>query len=143
MGASRQGGKRRTYTVRRRRRLAVAPKVVFRALTNASELKAWSGQVGRVEARPGGRFSMFGGWMIGKILEARAPRRLVYTWRYTRWPRTVADSTVFWTITPVPGGTRLSLVHTGLPNKTEWRRHWSGWETHFLGPLARHLERRG
>ncbi|MEX0367909.1 MAG: SRPBCC domain-containing protein, partial [Ruegeria sp.] len=49
----------------------------------------------------------------GKVITARAPDYLEYT--FTVGPMGDAVSTVKWTLTDVSGGTRLSLVHEGLP----------------------------
>ncbi len=49
----------------------------------------------------------------GKVLVADAPNTLEYT--FTIKPMGEAVSTVRWTLQDVPGGTRLSLEHTGLP----------------------------
>ncbi len=49
----------------------------------------------------------------GDVVSARAPEYLEYT--FTIKPMGETVSTVRWTLTEVPGGTRLALEHSGLP----------------------------
>ena len=49
----------------------------------------------------------------GEVREARAPEYLEYS--FTIKPMNGAESVVKWTLDEVPGGTRLSLEHAGLP----------------------------
>lgn len=49
----------------------------------------------------------------GRVTVMEPPRRLAYT--FTVGPLNGVMTDVEWTLTPVAGGTRLSLVHSGLP----------------------------
>ena len=51
--------------------------------------------------------------MWGEVIQAQPFDRLEYT--FTIGPMAGATSTVVWTLDDVPGGTRLSLEHSGLP----------------------------
>lgn len=51
--------------------------------------------------------------MWGKVIRAQPYDLLEYT--FTIGPMGDATSTVVWTLEAVPGGTRLSLEHSGLP----------------------------
>lgn len=53
----------------------------------------------------------------GEVRTAREPEFLEYT--FTIKPMGDAVSTVKWTLTPVTGGTQLSLTHEGLPQHAE------------------------
>ena len=119
------------------------PARVFRALTNAKDIEAWSGAPGRVATKVGGAFRMWDGWNTGRVLARRPPTALVYTWRKDSWPDDTADSVVRWKLTRVPVGTRVSVVHSGLPSMWEYRDHKGGWPKYFLKPLAAYLKKRG
>lgn len=121
--------------------MPVAPARVFRALTSARAIAAWSGAPGRVAARVGGRFSMWDGWNTGRVLARRSPTTLVYTWRKDSWPEATKDSVVRWTLQKVPGGTRVTMVHSRLPSTWEYRDHKGGWPRYFLKPMERWLKK--
>jgi uncharacterized protein YndB with AHSA1/START domain len=55
-----------------------------------------------------------------EVLEVDAPRRLVYTWACLRKDQTKSHppTTVAWTITPAPGGSRLLLEHSGFEHES-------------------------
>ena len=80
--------------------------------------------------------------MWGEVREARAPDYLEYT--FTIAPMGDAVSTVKWTLEDVPGGTRLSLEHSGLPQGAEafgltlaldegWDKHLQRLRDHIHG----------
>lgn len=97
--------------------LAATPPQVWAYLTEIDKLKQWF-HAPRTPLAQGETFEMFGATsgervIWGKVLTARAPEFLEYT--FTVGPMGDAVSTVTWTLTPVAGGTRLQLHHTGLP----------------------------
>ena len=122
--------------------IPVAPAHVFRALTDARAIEAWSGSPGRVARKAGGRFSMWDGWNTGRVLSRRAPSVLAYTWRKDSWGPETRDSVVRWKLTSARNGTRVTLVHSRLPSLREYRDHKGGWPTYFLKPMERYLKKR-
>ena len=119
------------------------PARVFKALTDPKDLEGWSGAPGRVAAKVGGPFRMWDGWNSGRVLARRSPTALAYTWRKDSWPAETQDSVVRWKLTRVPGGTRVSVVHSKLPSTWEYRDHKGGWPKYFLKPMAAFLKKRG
>jgi uncharacterized protein YndB with AHSA1/START domain len=123
--------------------MPVPPARVFKALTNANDIEAWSGAPGRVATKVGGPFLMWDGWNTGRVLARRPPSALAYSWRKDSWPDETADSIVRWTLTRVPEGTSVAMVHSRLPSRWEYRDHKGGWTKYFLKPLAAYLKKRG
>jgi uncharacterized protein YndB with AHSA1/START domain len=81
------------------------------------------------DPQPGGRFRvvMLGENTeiehVGQYLELDPGRRLRFTWRS---PYTGGDSVVTVELEPARDGTRLTLVHDGLPDEHR-RSHAGGW----------------
>ncbi len=97
--------------------LRATPAEVWAFLTEPAKLAQWF-HAPKAPLAQGEGFEMFGATsgekvIWGKVLTARAPELLEYT--FTVGPMGDAVSTVRWTLTPVTGGTRLHLRHTGLP----------------------------
>lgn len=126
---------------------------VFHALTATEEVTRWWGAPGAyrttewsVDLRAGGRWRAAGEGADGKtftvggtILEIEPPRRLVQTWK----PDWDADheTTVTYTLEPVPGGTRVTVRHEGFEGRQEsCAAHSAGWEQ-VLGWLLKHASR--
>ena len=74
--------------------------------------------------------------MLGEYVEVQPPHRVVFTWGFAgARPSAAAGSTrVEVTLEPDGGGTRLTLLHHGLPEGTRGA-HAEGW-THYLARLA-------
>ena len=121
-------------TVRIERRFAVAPERVFAAWLDPVSLARWMSPVGHAEAQVepwvGGQLmvTMIGdGIRIehhGEYREVVTDRRLVFTWES---PYTGPEpSIVTVDLTPVDGGTVLTLIHERLP-ADQVESHRNGW----------------
>lgn len=126
------------YTVRTT--FDAAPAKVFAALTQARQIRAWSGQGGRVPKRIGGAFSWFDRWVTGRILAFEEGKRLSMTWSASEWPSATQPSIVRMTFTGKTT-TTVRIQHTGLPNAKESAGHKRGWEEFVFGPVRTHLSR--
>jgi uncharacterized protein YndB with AHSA1/START domain len=111
------------------------PTEVFAALTNSKAILEWCGQKGKVEAKIGGRFEMFDGWVKGKVLAYEPGKSLAYTWHPTDWQKEWDASIVKYAFTKTKSGTKISLKHSGFPNEQEMKGHHSGWTEHVFDPL--------
>ncbi len=117
--------------------IAADPAVVFQFFTEPRRLATWLGDEAILEPRPGGRFTVFfdDRAVEGHYLEVDPPRRLVITWGRLGSPTfPPRSSTLEVTLTPEAGGTRVAIVHSGLP-ESEAQRHALGWQ-HYLARLA-------
>lgn len=90
---------------------------VWAYLTDPDKLAIWFHKPEHTLAE-GDDYAMFGTesgkkLMWGKVISAKPHDHLAYT--FTIGPMGDAVSTVSWTLDDVPGGTRLSLTHEGLP----------------------------
>ncbi|MEJ8559951.1 SRPBCC domain-containing protein [Yoonia sp. GPGPB17] len=97
--------------------LKAAKSDVWAYLTDPDKLALWFHKPSKALAE-GDNYEMFGTesgnkLMWGKVLTSTPHDHLSYT--FTIGPMGDAVSTVTWTLDEVPGGTRLSLRHEGLP----------------------------
>lgn len=113
------------------------PADVFEFLTTDAGMTAWMGQHAQLDPRPGGSFAVdiAGHAVRGAYLHVEPPRRVVVSWGMAGSDELPPGaSTVEFTLTPVTGGTRVDLRHSGLP-QPQVAGHADGW-THFLPRLA-------
>src|SRR5262249_41396871 len=113
------------------------PEVVFDYFIKPEALVQWLGDRAILEPRPGGRFTLFFAERAveGRYVEIDRPRRVVITWgRAGSSVLPPRSSRLEVTLTPEAGGTRVAIVHTGLP-ASEIARHALGWR-HYLARLA-------
>jgi uncharacterized protein YndB with AHSA1/START domain len=129
------------------REIRATPEQVFRALTDPQELMKWWGAKGmltraHVNLRPGGeyRFEFLSpegeaAWVKGQYQVVEPPRRIVKTWFNSKFPD--LRNTVEFHLEPFAGGTRLTLIHSGLSDRPEaFEDYEKGWPD-VLGRLGK------
>jgi len=117
--------------------IAAPPEAVYPYLTRAEAVVAWMGDYAVLDAVPGGMFHLDinGVPVRGRYLELDPPHRLLISWGHAGSDRLPpGSSTVEITLTPIPGGTRVSVEHRDLP-PDDAAQHAAGWP-HFLARLS-------
>jgi len=110
---------------------------VFRHLTDPAAMIRWMGQHAVLEPAAGGAFEVDinGVPVRGRYLEVEPPRRVVVSWGVAGSADLPPGATeVEFTLTPIPAGTHLRLVHRNLP-PGQAALHGTGWN-HFLARLT-------
>ena len=125
--------------------IAARPETVFRLLTDPNEYVRWKGKLAQLEPRAGGMFHVDflndKDVVDGKFVEAIPSRRVVFTWGWKDNPVVPpGSSTVEIDLEPDGQGTRLRLVHRGLPHDAI-ASHTEGWD-YFLPRLTNIAEGR-
>jgi uncharacterized protein YndB with AHSA1/START domain len=118
--------------------ISASPETVFTLLTDPREYVKWKGRAAELDARAGGAFhvSFKDAAVRGKYVEVVPNRRVVFTWGWDAPDAVVrpGGSTVEIDLEPHGDGTRLRLVHRGLP-AAELASHTAGWD-YFLPRLT-------
>jgi uncharacterized protein YndB with AHSA1/START domain len=131
--------------LRLERLIAAPPERLFALWTDPEQVMRWWWPEGyqlpscQLDVRPGGawlttvltpdgqRKTVSG---IYRVVEA--PRRLVFTWGWLGDDGTRGHETeVTITFEPVPGGTRLVLLHQSFESKERRDEHGRGWSSSF------------
>jgi activator of HSP90 ATPase len=126
-----------------------SPKRIYEALLDArqfqqieligqamkpAELEAKPAKISR---EPGGSFSIFGDYIIGRQIELVPNQRIVQAWRELSWDPGVY-SLVKFELIPEGAGTKLVFDHTGFPLGAADHLA-SGWKSHYWEPLEKLL----
>ncbi|MGD0192866.1 MAG: SRPBCC domain-containing protein [Rhizomicrobium sp.] len=125
---------------------------VYRALTDAAEfdkvvqlsaamnsgMKTSLGATPTaIESAPGGAFSLFGGYVTGRMLELVPNTRIVQAWRAGSWGEGIYSIARF-QLSQNDSATKLIFDHTGFPNAAA--AHLAeGWHVNYWQPLAKSL----
>jgi activator of HSP90 ATPase len=130
-----------TFTASRKR--------VYEALTDSAQfdkVTQASGVMKELSQRPeptqissdeGGRFVLFGGYIVGRHIELVPHELIVQAWRVGNWNRGVY-SLVRFELLDLSPGTRIVFDHTGFP--TGNAAHLAaGWQAHYWDPLEKIL----
>jgi len=118
--------------------ISARPETVFGYFTDPVKYVRWKGKRANLDPRPGGVFEVEfdkGEIARGEFVEVRRNQRVVFTWGWVGSATCPPGaSRVEVDLAPVAGGTRLRLVHSGLP-EAEVQDHAKGWEQ-FLSRLV-------
>lgn len=129
-------------TIRKSIFIAASRDTVWQYLTEAKLLGAWF-HPARSDLADGEDYTLVsqndGDRMCwGKVTEMRAPDYM--RWDFTVGPMNGAMSQVEWTLADAPGGTRLTLEHSGLPETADafglvlaLDKGWHGFLSNFQG----------
>src|SRR5260370_11161304 len=114
--------------------IQASPETVFGLLTDPTEYVKWKGRLADLDPRPGGRFhvTINDSKVSGAYVEVVPNRRVVFTWGWEGPDAIVGPggSTVQIDLEARGKGTRLRLVHRGLP-AAGLASHVEGWD-YFL-----------
>ena len=118
--------------------IAASPETVYELLTDPVEYVRWKGRAAELDPRPGGTFRVAfkDSAVRGEYVEVIPNRRVVFTWGWEAPDAVIGPggSTVEIDLERHGNGTRLHLVHRGLP-ASEIAGHTEGWD-HFLPRLT-------
>lgn len=117
--------------------IQASPEEVFEYLVTPEGMTAWMGQWASLDPRPGGTFQVdiAGSPIRGSYLEVDRPHRVVMSWGVAGsadFPPGASRVSV--TLVATARGTRVDLVHSGLPDVLI-AGHTDGW-AHFLPRLS-------
>lgn len=107
-------------------------------LSDAKENLDVAGKPARIDRRPGGAFSLFGGLIVGMQIELVENQRIVQAWRVVNWDPGVYSIAKF-DLAPQGPGTKLVFDHTGFPGGAA-EHLAAGWKSHYWQPLEKFLE---
>src|SRR5215472_1094717 len=126
-----------------------APQRIYAALTDAQQFQKvtlLSGTIkgidlnahpAKISLEPGGTFSIFGDYIIGRQLELVPGQRIVQAWREISWDPGIY-SVVRFELKEHGSGTKLIFDHTGFPAGSG--EHLAvGWKAHYWEPLEEFL----
>ena len=91
----------------------------------------------KLSLHPGGTFSLFGGYIVGRQIELAPDELIVQAWRVQSWPRGIYSIARF-ELNDQDGSTQLIFDHTAFP-KGHAEHLASGWQEHYWDPLTKFL----
>jgi uncharacterized protein YndB with AHSA1/START domain len=113
------------------------PEEVYEYFTSAEAMVKWMGQYASLDPRADGEFTVDidGAPVRGRYQELEPPNRLLISWGFAGSDELPPGaSTVEVLLTEAVGGTRVEIIHRGLP-AGQAVGHARGWGR-FLGNLA-------
>jgi activator of HSP90 ATPase len=91
----------------------------------------------KISREPGGPFSLFGGFIVGRQIELIPHRLIVQAWRAGSWEPGVY-SVITFVLIGQGEATKLVFDHAGFP-KGQGEHLAAGWQGNYWEPLAKYL----
>jgi activator of HSP90 ATPase len=118
----------------------VTPAELYALFMDSAKHSAATGAPAKVSRKVGGKWSAFGGMILGKNLVLVPNRMIVQAWRSSAWKEADPDSVLIVRFEKSPGGATAHLAHVGVPQYdhegvTEgWKKYyWEPWKVHLAG----------
>lgn len=113
---------------------------VYEAFVDAEKHSAFTGSKATCDARVGGKFMAWDGYISGKNLLLKKGKRLVQEWVTTEWPEGYSPLRLELTFTKVRGGTEILIVHSGVPTE-QADDVAEGWNEFYWEPLEKYFKK--
>jgi activator of HSP90 ATPase len=109
-------------------------------LSSSGHESITGGQPAQISAREGAEFTVWNGYITGRNLQLEPGRRIVQSWRTTKFTAADPDSQIEVVLQPAPGGTKVTVNHTNVPDgHTSYRD--GGWQRSYFEPMKEHFKR--
>ena len=114
--------------------LPAGPERIYKAWLDSSEHSQFTGGAAEISPVVGGIFTAWDGYIKGVTLELTPYSRILQAWRAEDFPPEAADSQLEVGLEEVPGGTRLTLTHSNLPDG-QAEEFKQGWLDFYFTPM--------
>ena len=118
-------------TIRQNHFINASPEEVFSALTNPFTIELWSGYPAQMDAIEGTEFSIFDGDIAGRNIRVTPNAELIQEWYFGEQQE---ESIVTISLTPHQLGTKVTLLHTNIPDD-ELENIAEGWKEYYWGGI--------
>ena len=121
--------------------IPASPREIYDAWLDAESHAAMTGgSVSEASPEVGGAFDAWSGYIKGTNVSLEPGRRIVQSWRTSKFSDDDPDSQIEVILEPVEGGTRLTLNHTDVPEGHDGYRD-GGWESNYFKPMRAYFDR--
>ena len=121
--------------------IPASPQEIYDAwLSSDGHQKMTGGKPAHMSAQNGGAFTVWNGYITGRNLSLERPRRIVQSWRTTKFSAADPDSEIEVLLEPTTGGTRITVRHSNVPDgHTSYRD--GGWQRSYFAPMKEYFKR--
>jgi activator of HSP90 ATPase len=108
---------------------------IYEAWLDSRAHSQFTGSAAKIDARVGGPFTAWDGYISGQTLALEPCRRILQSWRTTEFPPEAPDSLLEVLIEDVNQSARLTLRHTLIPDG-QAEQYRDGWEDFYFKPMV-------
>jgi len=97
-----------------------------------------TGSPASIHANVGEAFSAWDGYISGRTLALVPNQRILQAWRTSEFPEASPDSNLEVLLEEVVGGTRITLIHTDMP-EDQVDAYRQGWGDFYFKPMRQYF----
>jgi activator of HSP90 ATPase len=116
----------------------VPAKALYDAWLSSEAHSAFTGSTAEIDSVVGGRYSAWDGYIEGETLELEPYRRILQSWRTSEFPEGSPDSLLEVQFEEEGAGTRITLVHSDLP-ESQAENYRQGWVENYFDPMRKYF----
>jgi len=126
--------------------LDASPQEVFGAWLNSKGHSDFTGAKAEIDPKIGGKFTAWDGYISGRTLKIEKGKksdkwRIVQSWRTTEFLKDTPDSKIEVLFEKKGDGTKLTLIHTKIPEGQE-DMYKEGWKDYYFKPMKEYFKRK-
>jgi uncharacterized protein YndB with AHSA1/START domain len=118
--------------------ITASAKAIYEAWLDSDTHSSFTGSRSKVEPYVGGKHSAWDEYIQGETLELDPYRRILQSWITTEFPPGSEASLLEILLEEVEGGTRVTLIHTRIP-EGQGEQYRDGWEENYFAPLREYF----
>ena len=118
----------------------VSAKKLYDSWLNSKNHSDFTGAKAHIDSRNGSAFSISNGYITGTNLILQPYGRIVQNWRTTEFPEGAPDSKLEILFEKHNSGTKLTLIHSHLPNGDE-KKYEKGWKEYYIKPMKLYFKK--
>ena len=130
----------KTTTIKQAEFIPAKPVQVYDALINARKHAEFTGAKATCDARVGGEFTAYDGYITGKIVELVRARKIIQEWKTTEWPVGYPPSRLEFAFAEKDDGTEVTMVHSEVPEQ-QAESYRQGWIDYYWNPLKEYFRK--
>jgi activator of HSP90 ATPase len=119
----------------------VTPADLYALFMDSAKHSAATGMPAKISRRVGGKWSAFGGMILGKNLALVPNRIIVQAWRSSAWKKADPDSVLVVRFEQIHNGAAAYLAHVGVP-PYDHAGVIQGWKKYYWEPWKKYLAMR-
>jgi activator of HSP90 ATPase len=119
--------------------LPATPKRLYEAWLSSKEHTDMTGGQASIEPQVGGKHYEWDGYIWGVTLELTPNKRIVQSWRSSEFPEGSQDSRLEVRFEAIKGGTKLTLLHSDIP-EGQGAEYESGWDESYFQPMKKYFK---
>jgi activator of HSP90 ATPase len=117
----------------------VNAKRLYEAWLDSKEHTDFTGSKATINPSIGGAYTAWDKYISGKTLVLQPYSRIVQSWRTTEFHDSYPDSTVEVFFEKSDNGTKLTIVHSNIPNG-DGKKYEDGWKEFYIKPMKEYFK---